>query len=107
MQLLMHILKRNFYIMIYGNKELYLIDYEVVIMDYGKSSLNPANKIEGLFRNINNFLLSFSSCLNDKNIFWNYNNSKIRNILLMDDSIYYFDEIEKIIDLSELILISK
>ena len=82
----------------YQTKELYLEDYEAIIMDYDKSKLRQNNIKDLFFKSIGNFLSSLDISLFEKNINFYYDDNKILEILNIDKNINYFDEIEKIID---------
>ena len=82
----------------YGTKELILKEYEVIIMDYNFSKINPNNIIELFFGNIAKFLVTLEGSLLDKDIDFYYDDQKIYDLLNSNDNINYYDEIEKIID---------
>ena len=82
----------------YGSKELFIEDYEVIIMDYDQSKLGQDNKKDLFFKNINRFLTTLGLSLLNKNIVFYYDNNKIYDILNTDGNINYYDEIDKIID---------
>ena len=82
----------------YGSKELFIEDYEVIIMDYDKSTLGQNNKKDLFFKNINRYLTTLELSLFYKNIDFYYNDEIIYDILNTDENINYYDEMDKIID---------
>jgi len=90
-------------IAIYGEIELEIDAYEVIIMDFEKSKIDQKDKIMELYRNIDKFINSIINS-NDMKLNIEYNDritySKINKLIISNNK---YNEIEKIINKFHLI----
>jgi len=85
-------------VIIYGNKQLEIEDLEVIIMDYEKSRINEKDKIVDLIKNIDKFISSIITS-NDMKLNIDYDRNKLISLKsILNESINYYDEVEKIIN---------
>lgn len=81
----------------YGDRTIYPLDVEVVIMDFEKSKLEQQNKNVELIRNINKFISSIVSG-NNMRLNIDYDANKIMNLKSNCDVNSYYDCIDDVVN---------